>query len=125
MGANIGLCFPRSTVATRVARRPSTWSSASMTYQARSMLSELLCAHDSLDSGYIGLDGPGFKQFSQTRKARNSTRVYGDTSMVSSVCRSVFSGLCSANLKQSAGIALLGTAAPAPEAAQSLNSVRR
>ena len=42
-------------------------------------------AHDSLDSGCIGLDVPGFKQFSQAHKARNSTRVYGDTSMVSSV----------------------------------------
>src|ERR687898_3523219 len=34
-GANVGLCLPRSTRATSVARRPRTMPSASTTYQAR------------------------------------------------------------------------------------------
>ena len=40
-GANIGLCLPRSSVATSDARRPRTWPLASNTYQRRSMCSGL------------------------------------------------------------------------------------
>src|SRR5205809_1359795 len=36
-GAKIGLCFPRRTLATSEASRPSTAPSASTTYQRRSM----------------------------------------------------------------------------------------
>src|SRR4051812_6873166 len=76
-GAQIGLCLPRSSVATSVATRPRRWPSASTTSQARSMSDGLgvkvrtgVLLARSLSHGDRTADGIGFEP---GRTARNAT----------------------------------------------------